>query len=146
MRISVLLVSTLWLWSAYLHAEQVKPAQENKTITAKISAKDLTRIYVQADRILQVRGTDGTYHLEKDEREGAVFIRPRESHANKPFSVFLTTEQGRTYPLLLIPVDVPAETIALKPDSPSKTAATRWESSLTTWWPIGPTIRRSTAC
>jgi type-F conjugative transfer system secretin TraK len=119
----------LLLWPLCSVAEQVKLAQDNKTISIKISAKELTRIYVEGDRIFQVRGSDRTYHLEKDEREGAIFIRPQPHQQTKPFSLFLTTEQGRTYPLLLIPLDVPSETVAIKPTSPSPLAARRWETS-----------------
>lgn len=124
-----LLCSLLSCLALPAYAEQVKPAMENKTITAKVAAKELTRLHVEGDRIYQVRGGEHTYHLEKDERDGSIFIRPQESYQARPFSIFITTEYGRTYPLLLIPVDVPSDAIVIKPMGASKEIAERWETN-----------------
>ena len=58
-----------------------------------------------------------------------MFIQPSPNFQHKPFNLFVTTEQGHHYTLLLNPMSVPAETIELKPLSPSVLLASRWERS-----------------
>ena len=108
-------------------AEQVKLASDNQVIHAKVSAKELTHIYVDGDRIANIRGLDGAYELKKDEAQGSIFIQPTPAYQQKSFNLFLTTELGHTYPLLLTAVDIPGESIKLKPTNPAKAAAERWE-------------------
>lgn len=109
-----------------LYALQVKAVKDNQTIAVKISAKELSRIFVSGDRIQSTRGMNGAYELIKDENLGVVFIKASPFYLHKPFNLFVTTELGHTYNLLLTPMDIPAETIELKPLSPSLLAS-RWE-------------------
>ena len=108
-------------------ALQIKAIKDNQTVSAKISAKELTRIFVSGDRIQSTRGVNGAYELIKDEKLGAVFIKSAPFYLHKPFNLFVTTELGHTYNLLLTPMDIPAENIELKPLSPSMIVASRWE-------------------
>lgn len=110
-------------------ALQIKAVKDNQTISAKVSVKELTRIFVNNDRIQSTHGISGAYELTKDEKRGAIFIKPSPFYLHKPFNLFITTELGHTYNLLLMPLDIPAENIELKPLSPSKIAASRWEQS-----------------
>ncbi|HZW61148.1 MAG TPA: type-F conjugative transfer system secretin TraK [Candidatus Babeliales bacterium] len=111
-------------------ALQIKAIKDNQTVSAKISAKELTRIFVSGDRIQSTRGVNGAYELIKDEKLGAVFIKSSPFYLHKPFNLFVTTELGHTYNLLLTPMDIPAENIELKPLSPSMIVASRWERNL----------------
>jgi type-F conjugative transfer system secretin TraK len=123
-----LLVSSLYL-ALPAFAEQVKLATDNQIIHAKVSAKELTHIYVDGDRIANIRGLDGAYELKKDEAQASIFIQPTPAYQQKSFNLFLTTELGHTYPLLLTSIDIPGESIKLKPITPAKAAAERWEMS-----------------
>jgi type-F conjugative transfer system secretin TraK len=72
---------------------------------------------------------NGAYELIKDERLGAVFIKSTPFYLHKSFNIFVTTELGHTYNLLLTPMNIPAENIELKPLSPSLFMAGRWEKN-----------------
>lgn len=108
-------------------AEQVKMVVDNKTIFAKAAATELTHVYVAGDRIVNVRGVEGAYSLKKERTDGTIFIQPTPAFQQKSFTLFLSTEQGHTYPLLLTSVQVPAESIRLQPITPARKAAARWE-------------------
>lgn len=108
-------------------ALQIRTVKDNQTVSANISAKELTRIFVSGDRIQSTRGVNGAYELTKDEKLGAIFIKSSPYYLHKPFNLFITTELSHTYNLLLMPLDIPAENIELKPLSPSLTVANRWE-------------------
>ena len=106
--------------STTAHAAIIKNLDELRVIQVPISQEDLTRIKVQEDRILHVFGNAGEYVLETDENQGQIFIRPKssEEEANvKPISLTLTTEEGHTQDLRLIPKHQAPEAIILKSDS-----------------------------
>jgi conjugal transfer pilus assembly protein TraK len=129
MRKWYLLVMIFFILSGIAEALQVKPIQDNKTVLVKIASKEQSRIFVKGDRILVVRGLDGAYDLKKDDDLGDIYIQPSPYYQHKIFNLFITTEQGRTFSLLASPLDIPAETIELKPLSPSLTLAKRWETN-----------------
>lgn len=106
----------------------IKPIADNQMAALVISNHELTRIFVANDRILAVRGVDGAYLLNKDEIQGEIFIKPTPLNQGKAISLFITTEQGHSYTLLLAPADIPARAIELKPIGGSKLAE-RWEKS-----------------
>jgi type-F conjugative transfer system secretin TraK len=111
------------------YALQIKPVKDNRTVLVKISAKEQSRIFVYNDRVLSVRGLDGAYDLKKDEKQGDIYIKPSFYFQHKAFTLFITTEQGHTYNVLATPFNIPAETIELKPLSPSRIIASRWEKN-----------------
>lgn len=125
----VLVMTVLLANNQLVYALQVKQIKDNQTLFAKISSKELTRIFVKNDRIQSVRGIDGAYQLTKDEIQGAVFIKPSLFYQHRAFNLFIGTEQGHSYTLLLSPIDIPAENIELKSLSPSKILAERWEKN-----------------
>jgi len=117
-------------------ALQVKPVKDNQTVMVKVSAKELSRVFVSGDRILNVRGLDGAYELKRDDNLGEIYVQPTIYYQHKAFNLFITTEKGHTYNLFLTPLDVPAESIEIKPQSPSLKLADRWEKNS----PYGQTI------
>lgn len=117
----------LLLLSGTSFAVQIKPVKNNQSVSAKISSSELSRIFVINDRIQATRGINGAYDIIKDEKQGMIFIKPSPYFANRPFNLFVTTEQGRTYNLLLMPMKIPAATIELKPLTPSIKLADHWE-------------------
>jgi conjugal transfer pilus assembly protein TraK len=111
------------------YALQVKAMKDNQSESVKISSKELSRLFVLGDRVQAIRGLNGAYELIKDEKQGAIFIKPTPYYINKPFNLFITTENGHTFNLLLFPLDIPAESIEIKPLSPSVHIAERWEKN-----------------
>jgi conjugal transfer pilus assembly protein TraK len=113
------------------YALHIKPVADNQTITAKIAAKELTRIFVEGDRIQSIHGVEGAYIFKSDANQGALYIKPSEAYQQQAFNIFITTEQGHNFTLFLIPSSIPAETIQIKPLSVSKQVAERWEKANT---------------
>ncbi len=77
-----------------------------------ISQRELTRIYVQSDRIKDIKSATNDFTLEKDEENGQIFIMPHPGNQDA-FTLFVTTELGKTIALSLKPTNVPADTLAL---------------------------------
>jgi conjugal transfer pilus assembly protein TraK len=108
---------------------QIKPIADNGATTAVISTNELTRIAVDQDRIVRVRGLEGIYDMKNDLAQGAIFIRPLEEQ-KKPFTLFLATEHNRNYVLHLTPQEQSADTILLKPKEIPREKSKKWEDSL----------------
>jgi type-F conjugative transfer system secretin TraK len=113
-------------------ALQVKAAKDNETLFYKISTKEFSRIFVSGDRIISIKGKNDSYELKEFNGkydQGVLYLKPTPFYQRKPFSVFVTTEQGHTYTLFLNSMDIPAENIEIKPISASKRIATHWETN-----------------
>jgi type-F conjugative transfer system secretin TraK len=108
---------------------QIKSVVDNETTTAKISATDVTRIFVQGDRIKSIKGVKGAYTRENDEKNGEVYIQPSASYQERAFTILVSTEQGRNFTLLLNPTFSPSETLMLVPKGVGKEKAARFEQS-----------------
>ena len=93
-------------------ALQIVEAIEGQSVLAKISARELTRITIDRARVRAVTGLEGQLLLEKDDHTGAVYVRPVDT--TRPVNVFVTADSGRTYALVLQPVDMPADTIVVR--------------------------------
>ncbi len=116
---------TLFILSTTAQAAITHPLDEMKVITVPVSQDGLTRIKVQDDRILHVFGNAGEYVLEVDENQGQIFIRPAlidaiGSKTSKSISLTLTTEEGHTQDLRLVPKDQAPEALILKADNTIK--------------------------
>lgn len=98
---------------------QVLEGVEGQTMIARLSQKEPTLIRIDQGKIRRVDGTEGDFIMEKNDELGQVLIKPMADH---PFSVFITDDRGRAYPILMTPVDVPADMVVLK-DKTRKAAA-----------------------
>jgi len=93
---------------------------DNQTKTITVSAHELSRIFVEGDRIQNVRGLEGAYTLTKDAAQGQVYIKPTPPYQAKPFNLFITTEKGRNFNLFVMATGISGQDIELKPSTPSK--------------------------
>jgi type-F conjugative transfer system secretin TraK len=133
-------MKTLLLMLLLLHytsssAVQIESFRDHHTLKFIISAQELTHILVKGDRILTVRGNDGTYAVNLNDSDGTVFIKPTTAYQAQPFSVFISTAQGRTIPLFLTPLQLPSDTLIIQPareEIPRQTAVTEKAESYTT--------------
>lgn len=107
-----LVLSLMYTAPEPARALQIVEAIEGQTALAKISARELTRITIDRARVRAVTGLEGQLLLEKDDHTGSVYVRPTDT--SRPVNVFLTADSGRTYALVLQPVDMPADTIVLR--------------------------------
>ncbi|MBX3709474.1 MAG: type-F conjugative transfer system secretin TraK [Gammaproteobacteria bacterium] len=129
-KIFLLLISLSGFTNSF--ALQAKAAKDNETLFFKISAREFTRIFVTGDRIISVKGKDNTYEIKEFNGkydQGILYLKPSFYYQRRPFSIFITTEQGHTYTLFLNPIDVPAENVSIKPISASKRVASAWETN-----------------
>lgn len=99
---------------------------DNQTKTITIAANELTRIFVAGDRIQNIRGLEGAYTLTKDGAQGQVYIKPTPPYQAKPFNLFIATEKGRNFNLLVKATETTGQDVELKPLTPSKEAES-WE-------------------
>ena len=105
-----------------VHASVTLDVRDGGTGTAKISIKDPTRVRVEGARITDVIGSAvrteknpmGSLTVSVDESKGEIFIQPSGIKATpSATSIFVSTEQA-TYTLVLVPLDIPADTIVLR--------------------------------
>jgi type-F conjugative transfer system secretin TraK len=120
----------LSLLSLQAYGLEVKTLADNQTSLTKISAKEPTKIFVENDRIRKADGPEGAYDkIQYDAKTGEIFIKPSMAYQNKSFSLTIQTEQGHSYVLFLVPIDVPSQVIEIKPKSPVKKVAEHWEKN-----------------
>jgi len=98
----------------------------NQESTITLGSDDYNRLFVQGDRILQVRGDDGAYNVETDNVFGQVYIKPTSLES---FELYVTTETGKTYPLAVHVISGKREDVALLPKDEEKTKAASFESN-----------------
>lgn len=106
------------------YALQNLEGDDGATLIGKVSEKEPTRIAVDQGRVLSLRVREGTLNIDADDETGQVFVTVPAGTKN-PINGFLTTNSGRTYTLVLMPTDIPADSIIIKQSKlKSKTALT----------------------
>ncbi len=103
------------------HAASILEMRDGGSATAKISLKDPTRIRVEGAHITDVLGSSvrtdknpqGTLTVSTDEAKGEVYLQPSSAKPLPATSVFISTDQG-TYTLVLVPLDIPADTLIIR--------------------------------
>lgn len=116
MRIHSLLALVLLGLSLESHALQLVDVVDGQTVTVKVSGKDLTRIAMaDGSRIDRVWGLEDYMQVEPDREGGQVFLRPAPGLTARAFSFFVRDDQGATHTLLAVPVDMPSDTVLLRP-------------------------------
>lgn len=120
MRIHSLLALVLLGLSLESHALQLVDVVDGQTVTVKVSSKDLTRIAMaDGGRIDRVWGLEDYMQVEPDREGGQVFLRPAPGLTARAFSFFVRDYQGATHTLLAVPVDMPSDTVLLRPKNRS---------------------------
>ncbi len=111
------------------HALQIKQVTDNGQITAIVSAQEISRVSLAKDRIRMVNG-DPEVDITHDSETGDVYIKPATAPLAKPLNLFISTEKGFTYQLLLMPEKVPSEQIIIRNDDAfdGSEEAQTWES------------------
>lgn len=97
------------------HALQVVEGVEGKTLFVKVSLRDLNRISIEGGRVRLVKSADDAMLTgSADAATGQALIQPL---VKDPFGVFVFSQSGKTYTLVLQPQDIPGETIVIKESS-----------------------------
>ncbi len=106
----VLVVACLAFASVQAFAEQRVPADERVPQKVFISKKSLSRISIDGSRIKNAKYLDGELEIDKEASSGQIFVR---ALTNKTISLFVNSESGKTYLLLLTPTAKDGETIII---------------------------------
>ncbi len=93
-------------------ANQLLEVNEGQPAYAKISSTQLTRLKIIDGRIENIRGNQGEIIIEPDSSTGEAYLRP--AAGGRIINLFVTSDSGRTYTLLLSPEPIPATSIVLK--------------------------------
>lgn len=120
----------LMLASTTSQALQVIEVSDGETALGKVSTHEMTRIAIaDGGRIADLWGASNLFEASRDEERGQVFVRLSNPAQREPLNLFVTDNGGRTYTLILTPVDIPAETVMLKPRGQNRQGAAQWERS-----------------
>jgi conjugal transfer pilus assembly protein TraK len=110
--------------SPAVFALQTFDVRDGGTITARISIKDASRVKVEGAAITDVFGDvstrdGGRLVVTADDAKGEIYVKPTVQAGTAPIHVFVTTAKA-TYGLLLIPTDIPADTVLLRDRNATK--------------------------
>lgn len=82
---------------------QSKQISEGATFFYRISKSEPTRIVVQGSRIKRARAIEADLSIDKDDDVGQIYVTP--VNTSKSSTLFVTTNSGVTFSLLLQPID-----------------------------------------
>lgn len=112
---AILLSSALTGLALPAYAYKLIEAQDNQTYYVDASAKDTNRITIENGRLRKVMGKTADFIMEKDDKTGQFLARFRDD--KKTSSLVVIAEDGRTYTLVMKPIDIPAESFVLRDES-----------------------------
>lgn len=92
------------------YAEQVLNADERTPQKAQISRHSLSRVSIDGGRIANVKWIDEELEIEKDAEAGQIYVR---ALTGKPASLFVTSDEGKTYLLVLAPTAKQSDSIVI---------------------------------
>lgn len=100
------------LLAAPAHALQVVEGVEGKTLFVKVSTRDLNRIAIEGGKVRRIKAADDAMLTgSADQETGQALIQPL---TRDPFGVFVFSQTGKTYTLVLQPQDIPGESIVIR--------------------------------
>ena len=116
MKLVILIAIPFLLLSGASIGAQTRFAKDNAEIAAVISSGEVSRIALYDDRIRSVTGVPAGFSLEHDGATGDVFLIPEDfgALAEGFINLFIISEAGYTYQLLLQLRDIPSEQILIR--------------------------------
>lgn len=84
---------------------------ENDQLNVVLSQIDSNRLFVQGDRIQSIYGNTALYSAVNDE-SGSIYLTVNSSNS---FTIFVTTELGRHFSLMIIPQRIRGKTVIFMP-------------------------------
>ena len=108
------LIFFLLIFARTSFALQIKEVQEGAEIHAGISVYDLNRIRLKGDRIISAKANVGDINISYEETTGDIFIKPAAAGSSTIINLFLVSEKGYTYKLLLTATDRMSTQIVLR--------------------------------
>lgn len=111
-----LLIITIFftnLFINYSFAAQIKEVVDGSELVFNISNKDLNRIKIINDKILNIKHAEDELIISSIDELGESYIRSARSDTEL-IAIYIITEKGHTYKLLLKPKSIPSTQIILK--------------------------------
>ncbi len=114
---NLLLLAALLLGAAFPAAAlQIIEVVNGQSVAIKVSANEMTRIAMaDGGRIAHFWGLEDRVIVEPDRDEGQIFLSLFPGAPRKAFSFFIKDNRGEVYTILAAPVDIPADTVMLRP-------------------------------
>ena len=97
--------------STLAFAAQYVDASDASAQKLNISDKELTRIAIEGGYISNIKAVKGEADTQKDTTNGEVYLRPL---VKKPINIFVKSEAGRSYLLILNPTKMAADSIIIR--------------------------------
>ena len=114
----IVLTGLLMIWLSALmpaRAAQIRIAADNSEIHAAISIREVNRISLEDDRIKSVARAPIGYDVVPEPDTGDLYLVPSYgARIDRPVNMFITSERGFTYQLLLTPSDTPSEQLIIQ--------------------------------
>jgi len=101
------------LFTQVAYAAQIIEVVDDIEIKATISSYELNRVKIEGGRIEGFRALEGDLVAVPDAKKGELFIHLPRKYSRKVTNLFLTSDSGATFKLLLVPRNIPAEQIFL---------------------------------
>lgn len=109
----------LALLSTVVMGANTIPVKDNSDIALTLSQGNYNRLVVKNDKIMEAVFPPNAMAIKRDEQDGSVYVM---LSAANPFTLFLTTENGRHFSVTLNGEESLGKTIELVPSSPVVTA------------------------
>lgn len=108
-------VAALFSFSGCFAASAAKPVQvdihNNEQVTIKLSSTDINRVYVRGEKITSIHAPSGLLSAHNDQY-GSIYAN---IYSQKMFTAYFTTNVGRQFSVLMVPMSEPGQTIAFTP-------------------------------
>ena len=119
MKIFIIIFTLVISLASFVEAAQIRVVEDNAEIAAVISFKEVNRISIENDRIVSLAAVPRGFSIDHDDVTGDLFLVPDLTTATgHPINLFITSEGGQTYQLILSPRDIPSEQILLRSSAP----------------------------
>jgi type-F conjugative transfer system secretin TraK len=149
-KVGLTILSSLLFITHSCFAIQDLVLSDDETLVGKISAKELNRITVQDDRILEIKSSQQAFninqqfdvpttehqyetykkgfYMDQNQETGEIYVKPAYADNRNSIDLFVTTEKNNIFSLSLVPSDIKAQTIRVNPPGATANTASVWEA------------------
>jgi type-F conjugative transfer system secretin TraK len=108
------LVGLFLLLPGLVWANQIITVDPKEQAVIDIAKDDLNRLFITGDRISEYWTANANLDVKTDEEKGELYIKTKDPNEHTPISLFLVTEKGERFSVILNPKLKETQTIELK--------------------------------
>lgn len=115
------------MFSSVAYSANIIQIKDNTDKGITLSQNNINRIYIENDKIVDFKYPKGHLYLiqqTKGSEDGSLYLT---GVAKEPFSVFVATEKGHHFSLVMDGKEGLGKTYALLPETPAIETAKKWE-------------------